>query len=88
MSCDRVAELVLASGGGTLEGNAVDVIARPMSSPVVTLHLSEVVRHLGKILPRDEVQQILERLGFVLEAADAAHEDPTFSVRVPSGVST
>src|SRR3984893_1276833 len=28
VSCDRVAELVLASGGGELEGNAVDVIAR------------------------------------------------------------
>jgi len=84
ISCDRVAELVLSSGGGELEGNVVDVIARPMPSPVVSLHLSEVVRHLGKILSRDEVQRILERLGFVLEAADAAHEDPKFSVRVPS----
>src|SRR5882724_7310496 len=84
ISCDRVAELVLSSGGGELEGDVVDVIARPMPSPVVSLHLSEVVRHLGKILSRDEVQRILERLGFVLEAADAAHEDPKFSVRVPS----
>jgi phenylalanyl-tRNA synthetase beta chain len=84
VSCDRVAELVLASGGGELEGNAVDVIARPMPSRIVSLHLSEVVRHLGKILPRDEVQRILERLGFVLDAADAAHEDPAFSVRIPS----
>jgi phenylalanyl-tRNA synthetase beta chain len=84
ISCNRVAELVLSSGGGELEGNVVDVIARPVPNPVVTLHLSEVVRHLGKILPRDAVQKILERLGFVLDAADAAHEDPTFSVRVPS----
>src|SRR5216683_6332027 len=45
ISCDRVAELILASGGGELEGNAVDVIARPHPSPVVILHLSEVVRH-------------------------------------------
>src|SRR5882762_421950 len=84
VSCDRVAELILASGGGELEGNAVDVIARPHPSPVVTLHLSEVVRHLGRILPRHEVERILERLGFGLDAADAAHEDPKFSVRVPS----
>src|SRR5882757_7368227 len=75
MSCDRVAELVLASGGGELEGNPVDVIARAISSPVVTLHLAEVVRHLGKILPREEVQRILERLGFALDSPDAANEE-------------
>jgi phenylalanyl-tRNA synthetase beta chain len=84
VSCDRVAELILASCGGELEGDAVDIIARAMPSPVVTLHLSEVVRHLGKILGRSEVKRILELLGFVLDGADAAHEDPTFSVRVPS----
>jgi phenylalanyl-tRNA synthetase beta chain len=84
VSCDRVAELVLASGGGELEGNAVDVIARPLPSPVVTLHLSEVVRHLGKILPRGEVKRILERLGFALDSPDASNEEGIFSVRVPS----
>jgi phenylalanyl-tRNA synthetase beta chain len=84
VSCDRVAQLVLASGGGELEGNAVDVIARAVPSPVVTLHLSEVVRHLGKILPRDEVKRILERLGFALEAPDASNEEGIFTVRVPS----
>jgi len=84
VSCDRVAELVLGSGGGKLEGNAVDVIARAIPSPVVTLHLSEVVRHLGSILPRDEVKRILERLGFALEAPDASNEEGIFAVRVPS----
>ncbi len=84
ISCDRVAELILASGGGELEGNVVDVIARPKPSTVVCLHLSEIVRHLGKILSRDEVWKILERLGFVLDSPDAANEDPRFSVRVPS----
>ena len=84
VSCDRVAELVLASGGGELEGDAVDVIARAIPSPVVTLHLSEVVRHLGKILPREEVKRILERLGFALDSPDASNEEGIFTVRVPS----
>jgi phenylalanyl-tRNA synthetase beta chain len=84
VSCDRVAELVLASGGGELEGNPVDVIARAIASPVVTLHLAEVVRHLGKILPREEVQRILERLGFAVDSPDAANEEGIFTVRVPS----
>ena len=78
VSCDRVAELILASGG-ELEGNAVDVIARPMPSPVVMLRLSEVQRHLGKALSRDEVTRILQRLGFELTATAEQ-----FSVRVPS----
>jgi phenylalanyl-tRNA synthetase beta chain len=84
VSCDRVAELVLASGGGELEGNPVDVIARAIPSPVVTLHLAEVVRHLGKFLPREEVQRILERLGFAVDSPDAANEEGIFTVRVPS----
>jgi phenylalanyl-tRNA synthetase beta chain len=84
VSCDRVAELVLAWGGGELDGNAVDVIARAISSPVLTLHLSEVVRHLGKTLSRDEVKRILERLGFTLDSPDASNEEAIFSVRVPS----
>jgi phenylalanyl-tRNA synthetase beta chain len=79
ISCDRVAELVLESGGGELEGNAVDVIARPLPSPVITLHLSEVERHLGKSLPREEVTRILQRLGFALSC-----DGEEFSVRVPS----
>jgi len=78
ISCDRVAELILASGG-ELEGNAVDVIARPLPSPVVTLHLSEVERHLGKALSSEEVARILQRLGFELSGTGEA-----FSVRVPS----
>ena len=79
LSCDRVAELILASGGGELEGNSVDVIARPMPSSVVTLRLSEVQRHLGKALPSDEVTRILQRLGFKL--TKTAEQ---FSVQVPS----
>ena len=84
VSCDRVAELVLASGGGELAGEVTDIVARPMPRPVLKLHLSEVARHLGKILPREEVRKILERLGFALQADGAALEGSAFSVHVPS----
>jgi phenylalanyl-tRNA synthetase beta chain len=84
LSCDRVAELILNSGGGELEGNTVDVIARALPSPVVSLHLSEIARHLGKTLPREEVTRILERLGFALHYPDASNEEAIFTVRVPS----
>jgi phenylalanyl-tRNA synthetase beta chain len=79
LSCECVAELILASGGGELVGGVIDVIARPMPRPIVTLRLAEVKRHLGKELSRDEVQRILTRLGFRLQASGDA-----FQVQVPS----
>jgi phenylalanyl-tRNA synthetase beta chain len=79
LSCERVAELILASGGGELVGGPIDVIARPMPRPTVTLRLAEVKRHLGKELGPDEVQRILTRLGFGLQASG-----DSFQVRIPS----
>ena len=35
VSCDRVAELILASGGGELAGEVTDIVARPMPRPVL-----------------------------------------------------
>ena len=80
ISCDRVAELVLASGCGELSGVATDVIAQPIPRPVVALRLSEVKRHLGKALVREEVMRILGRLGF--EPTPSGTD--AFAVRVPS----
>jgi phenylalanyl-tRNA synthetase beta chain len=79
LSCERVAELILASGGGELVGGLIDVIARPMPRPAVTLRLSEVKRNLGKELSREEVQRILTRLGFRLQASG-----DSFQVQIPS----
>ena len=83
LSCDRVAELVLASGG-ELEGDAVDVIARPMPAPVVTLRLSEAQRHLGRAFSSDEVTRILQRLGFELTKILRTETADQFSIRIPS----
>jgi phenylalanyl-tRNA synthetase beta chain len=49
-SANRVAELILASGGGTLIGDAIDVIARRLDLAPVELDLREVRRILGEDL--------------------------------------
>src|SRR5215831_15327646 len=82
LSCDRVAELILESGGGELIGDAVDVIAMRIDQAPIMLHLKEVERILGERLPGEEVVRILEHLGFELGVArrDAAE----FRVQIPS----
>ncbi len=66
LSCNRVAELILQSGGGELVGAPVDVIARPLDLAPIALHVSEVRRILGEKLEAAEILRILRRLGFEL----------------------
>src|SRR5438128_7051781 len=82
LSCDRVAELILESGGGDLQGEVIDVIARRLDQAPVALHVSEVHRILGEQLPADEILRILHRLGFdiIPERYDATE----FTVKIPS----
>jgi phenylalanyl-tRNA synthetase beta chain len=82
LSCDRVAELILESGGGELVGEVVDVIARRIDQAPIALNLSEVQRILGEQLATEEIVRILEKLGFELtpERRDASE----FTVQVPS----
>src|SRR5437667_4848381 len=47
LSCDRVAELILESGGGELQGGVIDVVAKRVDLAPVALHISEVHRILG-----------------------------------------
>src|SRR5271168_3407797 len=54
-STNRVAELILASGGGTLVGNVIDVIARKLDLAPVELNLAEVHRILGEKLSMVEI---------------------------------
>src|SRR5271163_1970469 len=82
LSCDRVAELILQSGGGELIGGPIDVVARPLDMAPVALHLSEVRRILGEKLETGEILRILRRLGFELIPEPA--EDIEFTVQVPS----
>jgi phenylalanyl-tRNA synthetase beta chain len=81
-SSDRVAELILHSGGGELIGDAVDVIAMRVDQAPIALNLPEVQRILGERLPTEEIVRILEHLGFELtaERRDASE----FRVQIPS----
>src|SRR6516165_1289694 len=66
LACDRVAELILETAGGELEGDPVDVVAGHVVRHSVWLRHSEILRHLGQDIPANQVRRILERLGFTL----------------------
>ncbi len=80
LACDRVAELILASAGGELQGGLIDTVARGVERAAIALHLSEVNRILGIDLDEDEIQRILGRLGFGVTRASGGN----FSVQVPT----
>ena len=65
VSTNRVAELILNSGG-TLIGEVIDVMARQLDLAPVELDLREVQRILGEKLSTLEINRILTRLGFTV----------------------
>ena len=79
-SANRVAELILNSGGGSLIGDVIDVVARQLDLAPVELDLREVERILGEKLPALEISRILTRLGFVLFKGSEGRD----LVRIPS----
>jgi phenylalanyl-tRNA synthetase beta chain len=82
LSCDRVAELILQSGGGQLIGEPIDVIARRLDQAPVALGISEVRRILGGNLDANQIVRILKRLGF--ELLPEPGEEQEFTVHIPS----
>jgi phenylalanyl-tRNA synthetase beta chain len=81
LSCDRVAELILAMAGGELHGNVVDVVAKKMDQAPVALHLSEVRRILGAGPSTTDIIRILRALGFGVIPEQGPDE---FTVHIPS----
>ena len=79
-STNRVAQLILGSGGGTLIGDVIDVIARPLDLAPVELDLREVRRILGEDLSTFEINRILNRLGFTVTAGG----EDKYLVQIPS----
>ena len=83
-STNRVAELILSScgtsGGGTLIGDVIDVIARKLDLAPVELDLREVHRILGENLSALEINRILTRLGFTVLPGG----EDTYLVHIPS----
>jgi phenylalanyl-tRNA synthetase beta chain len=80
VSTNRVAELILNSGGGTLIGGVIDVIARKLDLAPVELDLREVRRILGEELGTLEINRILARLGFTVLPGS----EDKYLVHVPS----
>jgi phenylalanyl-tRNA synthetase beta chain len=78
VACARVAELIVASAGGTVS-TETDVIARAIAQPIIPLACSEVKRILGVEIPPAEISRILHRLGFIVEGSG-----PEFTVTVPT----
>ena len=66
LSCDLVAQMILASGGGELVGDVVDVVSKRMDQAPVVLQVSEVQRILGGNLDAGQIFRLLNRLGFIL----------------------
>jgi phenylalanyl-tRNA synthetase beta chain len=82
LSCDRVAELILGSGGGDLQGDVVDVVAKKMDQALIVLRVAEVWRILGSKLKEADMLRILKRLGF--ECVPTGLTGGQFDVKVPS----
>jgi phenylalanyl-tRNA synthetase beta chain len=80
VSTNRVAELILNSGGGTLVGDVIDVIARKLDLAPVELDQREVHRILGESLSTLEISRILSRLGFTMLPGS----EDTYLVHIPS----
>jgi phenylalanyl-tRNA synthetase beta chain len=80
VSTNRVAELILNSGGGTLVGDVIDVIARKLDLAPVELDPREVRRILGESLSTLEISRILSRLGFTMLPGS----EDTYLVHIPS----
>ena len=68
IACGRVAELILQTAGGKLDGGQIDPYPRKLSHPTLTLRHSEVRRILGADIPDTDVTRILRRLGFRVTA--------------------
>src|ERR1700685_1217824 len=79
-STNRVAELILGSGGGTLIGDGIDVIARKLDLAPIELDPREVYRILGEDLSTLEISRILGHLGFMMVPGG----EGTYLVHVPS----
>jgi phenylalanyl-tRNA synthetase beta chain len=69
LACARVAELIPASAGGTLDGGEIDVVAREVAPAKLTLRRSEITRILTDIIPEADAERILRRLGFGITPA-------------------
>lgn len=82
LACALVAGRIIESGGGELQGGAIDVVAREIDQAPIVLRVSRVTKILGAKIETHRITAILNRLGFELIPEPALQ--PEFSVRVPT----
>ena len=77
---ERVAQLIIALAGGTIEGSPIDVRASDAGRTQIALRTSRVSQVLGADVSVDEIHRHLTSIGFQLMRGDAEHS----GVSVPS----
>src|SRR5436305_7450616 len=81
LACARVAQRIIESGGGSLQGNEIDAVGRGLDQAPVELRVAEVHRILGKPLTVTEIYRVLKRLGFDL--IREPDQELLFTVNIP-----
>jgi phenylalanyl-tRNA synthetase beta chain len=82
LACALVAKRIVVSGGGELDGMAIDAVAREIDQAPIVLRESQVRRILGSGIETHEMTAILKRLGFDLVPEPG--NDKQFSVSIPA----
>jgi phenylalanyl-tRNA synthetase beta chain len=82
LACTLVAQRIVESGGGALDGTSIDAIAREIDQAPVVLRTSHVQRILGGNIETHAIVAILKRLGFELIPEPSAQAE--FSARIPT----
>ena len=63
-AANRVAQLIVETAGGQVEGELIDAVGRKLERPTLHLHRREVERILGHDITEFDTSRILKRLGF------------------------
>jgi phenylalanyl-tRNA synthetase beta chain len=82
LACALVAQRILESGGGQLQGDEIDAVGRQMDQAPIALRISEAHRILGSAIETHEILRILRKLGF--EVVPEPGDDAEFTVHIPS----
>jgi phenylalanyl-tRNA synthetase beta chain len=81
VALERVAEIVLSTAGGSVDGGPIEADAPARSERTVTVRPARVARLLGEPVPAQEIMRLLGSVGF---RVTDAHEPDALLAVVPS----